>query len=270
MKKDNRIIESLGNWFDKYTDSFFHKTDVQDRAVKLKIEHTHRVCENSKLLCESIGATDDIRLLSTITALFHDVGRFEQFNRFSTFSDRHSVNHAHLGIEIINSNRLFSMLKPAQAEFVINAINLHNTTEIPLTIIGDQLLLCNLIRDADKIDIYKIASDHYSNPDLMNNEIIGIGINGSSKATAEVCEAICNKKSVNYSYMKTLTDFKLVQLGWVYDLNFNKSFTLINDLRYYDIIMGHLPDHPEVRNAAGIIDSHFRNRLDIINKDKTL
>ena len=60
--------------FQKYTGNY----DITDEKVKLKIDHTYRVCA----LCEQIAAQsgfdeDEIRL-SWLTGLLHDVGRFEQ------------------------------------------------------------------------------------------------------------------------------------------------------------------------------------------------
>jgi hypothetical protein len=61
--------------------------------------------------------------------------------------------------------------------------------------------------------------------------------------------------------MRSLTDFKLVQLGWVYDLNFTKSFLLLKESKHFEIIKKHLPDQPKLKQVVEMIDSHFNSML---------
>ena len=41
--------------------------------------------------------------------------------------------------------------------------------------------------------------------------------------------------------LKTLNDFKLLQLGWVYDLNFRRTFQIVRERRYLEKIRQVLP-----------------------------
>jgi hypothetical protein len=261
MNSTEQTFKLLTEWFKKYTSGFFGENDLQSKAVSLKVEHTYRVCENSKVICKSINGSDELCFLSSIIALFHDIGRFEQFKIYKTFADRVSVNHSELGIEILKNNNVLSNLKRGQVQNVITAIALHNVKKVPSEIDGFQSELCKIIRDSDKLDIYKIASDQYRNPDPLHSDIIGIGTNTSEDVTDDVCNAVCNKKSVDYSLMRTLTDFKLVQLGWVYDLNFTKSFLLLKESKHFETIKKHLPDQPKIKQAIEMVDLHFNSML---------
>jgi HD superfamily phosphohydrolase YqeK len=261
MINTEQTYELLNEWFKKYTSSYFCENELQNKAVSLKVEHTYRVCEHSKDICKSINGSDELCFLSSIIALFHDIGRFEQFKRYETFADRVSVNHSELGIEILKNNDVLLNLTREQVQYVLTAIAFHNVKKLPSEIDGFQSELCKIIRDSDKLDIYKIASDQYSNPDPSQSDIIGIGTNASEDVSDEVCNAVCNKKSVDYSLMRSLTDFKLVQLGWVYDLNFTKSFLLLKESKHFEIIKKHLPDQPKLKQVVEMIDSHFNSML---------
>jgi hypothetical protein len=146
MINTEQTYELLNEWFKKYTSSYFCENELQNKAVSLKVEHTYRVCEHSKDICKSINGSDELCFLSSIIALFHDIGRFEQFKRYKTFADRVSVNHSELGIEILKNNDVLSNLTREQVQYVLTAIAFHNVKKLPSEIDGFQSELCKIIR----------------------------------------------------------------------------------------------------------------------------
>ncbi len=60
--------------------------------------------------------------LAEVMALFHDIGRFEQYACYHTFADRHSVNHTELGVEVLQRENLLDLLD-ATAQDVNSAGN---------------------------------------------------------------------------------------------------------------------------------------------------
>ena len=55
-------------------DDFVSKYDISDERIKLKYDHTYRVCEQSLKISESIGLDDENTNLSFLIALLHDIG----------------------------------------------------------------------------------------------------------------------------------------------------------------------------------------------------
>jgi putative nucleotidyltransferase with HDIG domain len=258
---NNTIYKNIFSWFNDYTRSYFDSEPVDSRAATLKHKHTLEVVKNNVLLCDSIGIDNELRHLSEIVALLHDIGRFEQFRRYKTFADRHSVNHAVFGIQIIDQYGILNGLSREHQVLVKNAILHHNVPSLPSDLDEVQTMLCQLIRDADKLDIYRIASEHYKQPDARDREIIGIGISEGNTISNEVVAAICAKKSVDYSQMKSINDFKLVQLGWVFDLNFPMSIYLIARRNHYYDIRDTLPSDEGISAALKVIDQHVEHIL---------
>ncbi len=248
-------------WFNDYTRSFIDSDPIEKRAATLKFDHTLLVVKNNMLLCDSISIDSEVRCLSAIVALLHDIGRFEQFRTFKTFADRHSVNHAVLGIQIIEQHNVLEELEIGHQKLIQNAIMLHNVPSLPPETSGVQKLLCQLIRDADKLDIYRIVSEHYKNPDSRDSEIIGIGVTEENAVSEEIVAAICAKKSVDYSQMKSINDFKLVQLGWVFDLNFPMSVHLITRRNHYYDILDSLPRDKTINAVVDVIEQHIKHVL---------
>jgi len=264
---DTTIYQNILTWFKEYTMPFFDSDPVESRAATLKYEHTLLVVKNNSLLCDSISIDSELRCLSEVVALLHDIGRFEQFRKYKTFADRHSVNHAVFGVQLIDKYDVLKELSVENQQLVKNSILHHNVTLLPSGLSDTQKLLCQLIRDSDKLDIYRIVSEHYKCPDPRDREIIGIGVSEGTTISNEIISAICAKKSVDYSQMKSMNDFKLVQLGWVFDLNFPMSIFLITDRKHFYDIRETLPNHEGISAAIKVIEQHVEH---ILSKFKTV
>lgn len=226
----------------------------------LKHEHTIRVCSDMDKLCESISLEKNMRFLAKIVALFHDVGRFKQYQDYGTFQDRKSVNHSEIGLQIISENHLFSDLPEDYSQMIQTAIFYHNVKTIPDNLKERQKLLCNLIRDADKLDIYYIAAQLYTNYSENRKDIIETGLPDLPTVSPEICSSITKGSIGDFSKIKCLNDFKLIQIGWVYDLNIPYSFRLIKERGHFETIKNQLPDIPEVNYAVELAQNYLHKR----------
>lgn len=254
-----QIINRLTRWFDDYTHAFNCGLPELNDAVLFKQEHTRRVCCDMDSLCKSISLENPLLFSAKITALFHDVGRFQQYKDYGTFQDRKSVNHSQLGLKIIDENHLFDDLPPDLSQKIRTAILYHNTKAIPDNLAKDQDLLCRLIRDADKLDIYSIVASHYNNTSHPRKEIFETGLPDSPTISPQVCSAVANGSTVDFSMIRCLNDFKLIQVGWVYDLNFTRSFQLLKERGHFELITAQLPTFPEVVQAIERARRHVEN-----------
>lgn len=247
----NNALEKLTLWYQDYAAMFLTGDAQLEDAVRLKSEHTKRVCIEMSALCGSIPLDEYRGILAAITALLHDVARFEQFRLYRTFSDRASVDHAALAIDIINENSLLDDLGDDRArQSVKEAIRHHNAATIPQGLSEEGLLLCRLLRDADKLDIFKIALDYYIKPDPNRRETIQVGIPDGIMMTPVVLERVLRREIVPFELIKTLTDFKVIQLGWVYDLNFVWSLKCVLQRGYIDGLCSQLPADKQVKEIV--------------------
>ena len=57
--------------------------------------------------------------------------------------------------------------------------------------------------------------------------------------------------------MKTINDFRLLQLSWVFDLNFPASFAMASRRGDLETIGRSLPDEPEVNHAVSFVMDHL-------------
>jgi hypothetical protein len=248
-------------WFTEYCSSFYSDNEDDQRHFLLKEEHTHNVCANIIRLAADEGLDDDRLLLAEATAILHDVGRFEQYHQFRTFRDSISVDHAALGAEIIREIDLLADLFPHERDVVNHAVESHNAFLIPKEIQGDQLYFLKLLRDADKIDIWRVFIENYELPVEKRSEVVELNFPRQPQCASDVLEKVARGELVPLSSARTLNDFKLLQLAWVYDLTVTESFRILAERDIVRRIAATLPDGNGVQVAVDTILSYVDDRI---------
>lgn len=245
-------LTSLKGWFSAYCRSFY-TTDISDqRNISLKETHTYRVCGNILLLAEGLALGENDTNLAKTIALFHDVGRFPQYRQYKTFKDADSVNHAALGVKVLAEERVLDDLEEDR-QVIIRAIGLHNVFSIPEGLDEKSSLYLKLIRDADKLDIWRVFIEYYNLPEEERASAVSLGFPDIPECSTEVLDSLRKGEMVNLSKLKTLSDFKLLQLSWVYDLNFPISFRLVAERDYINRIADTLPKSDDISGALNLI-----------------
>jgi len=64
-------------------------------------------------------------------------------------------------------------------------------------------------------------------------------------------------RTVNIKHVKNLNDFKLLQTGWIFDINFKPTFDYIKKRRYLEMIREVLPKSKEIKEIFEVIDFHL-------------
>jgi hypothetical protein len=66
----------------------------------------------------------------------------------------------------------------------------------------------------------------------------------------DVYKDLMNKKIVNFKHLKNLNDFKLLQLAWIYDINFKPTFRRIEERNYLNMIYNVLPKLQKIKSLT--------------------
>ena len=135
--------------------------DPSDPKIALKIAHTYRVAALCETIAESIGLLPEDTDLAWAAGLLHDVGRFEQVRRFGTFNDALSVDHAAEGARILFAQgHIRDYLPDAREDALLEtAIRSHSLYRLPDTLTARERTYCDILRDADKVDILRVNCD---------------------------------------------------------------------------------------------------------------
>ncbi len=233
-------------WFRNYLARLEVTEDQIRDGVRLKARHTIRVCAEIRRISTNLGLSSGQIRLAEALALFHDVGRFEQYIKHRGFLDRDTVNHAVLGVETMEKAGILSSLHPVTAEILRKSVLYHNRKELPAKEDEAVLFFARLIRDADKLDIWRILTAYYTRPPKKKVEAIDLNLPDKPDFSPQVLADITAGRSVDEKHMRTQGDFKLMQMAWVYDLNYAPAYQRVKQKGYLRKIRATLPNSPAV------------------------
>jgi len=256
---DKKIVRDLKKWFTDYIDTFKYDNNELQKNINIKREHTERVIEEIIYIGKQLGLNNNELNLAEIIALFHDIGRFEQYDRYKTFSDNKSENHAELGIMILTRYNVLGNLDEEIQNLILRSIRYHNLPSLPGEETETYLFYSRLIRDADKLDIWRVVTDYYHRVNGQRNIALELELPDTPGFSVEVYKAMMNKQIVNLNHVKNINDIKLLQAGWIYDINFNPTFESVKNRRYLEKIREVLPESKEIDQVFAIVNSYLAN-----------
>jgi len=255
-------LEQFKAWFADYAAGFYTDDAYLNANLKLKQDHSIRVCEEMAYLTEALALDEGRSLIAQTISLFHDLGRFEQFTKYRTYTDHRSVNHCTIALNVLGENNILGELDQHQRQIIETAIELHGLKELPENLNNDTALFAKLIRDADKIDIYRVVIEIYekysSKPEKSPFEI---EFTDEPYYSPQIIDAVLNGRRVDYSVLQTLNDMMLLQLTWIYDVNFHPTLLRIKQRRLLEQIIAFLPQDPQIAAVAKTILKYLGRRI---------
>ena len=249
------------SWFSDYCRSFATADREDQRNLDLKEEHTGRVKDNALRIASGLGLDDHDTGLAEIIALFHDVGRFPQYRDYRTFRDSESVNHAALGAKVLIDQQVLAALPKNEQDLVVRAVTLHNVFTLPGGLAPRADLHVRIIRDADKLDIWRIFIEILDLPAGGRPSAATLGLPESPRYSPAVLERLLRRETVRLSSLATLNDFKLLQLAWIFDLNFLPSLRMVRERDVITRLSATLPVDDQVIDAVDAVRRYVDERI---------
>lgn len=253
-------LDYFKRWFKEYVAQFYQLPDGKLRPIIMKEKHTQRTCQEILLLGRDCGLSKEDLLLAETAALFHDIGRFPQWKHYSTFVDSTSEDHALLGLEVISHHQVLMRLSPEQKGVIQRAIRHHNLRELPTNLSLRQLLFSRLLRDADKLDIWRVViRQQEGSSDLA--EALPADIPLSNSYSSEILAELREMRAPGFSSVRNQNDMILLRLGWIFDLNFATSCQQVLERNYIERLCCQLPVNKEIEQLKKSLTLHLRNRI---------
>lgn len=223
-------IINAENAFKKYLENY----DINDDKVKLKIVHTYGVVKAAEYLADSLELDEENKALAKIIALLHDIGRFEQTKMSKEvydIADKMFFDHAEYGVKILFDEGLIRKFVEDEKYYnvIYKAILNHNKLEIEKDLKDDELLHTKLIRDADKIDNFRVKLTE-SFKVLLGTEDTEAIFNDT--ISDKIYNDFMSKKLININENKTYLDRWSGYIAFIFDMNFDASLKYLkeNDL----------------------------------------
>lgn len=240
--------------FENYVENYDSKNPKIDRKVK----HSYRVIDVAEEIANSLNLSEEDVKLAKLIALLHDIGRFEQIRIYDTFSDKESVDHANLGVEILfNNNLIRKFIRENEFdEIIYKAIKNHNKYKIEEGLNNRELLHAKIIRDADKTDIYEVFIREI---EQNENALFDFEELPKQKISEKVLQAIKAKKLVNSLDIRTDMDKYIKNLAFVFDYNYKKGLEIVKERKYIKKLINRVKnnDNEKVLNEMNNIINNF-------------
>lgn len=149
-------------------------TDEGDNSGYLaKREHTIRVTQNAIWIANDYQLDDETKLIIELSAILHDVGRFEEWKKFHSYA-KTGFDHPREGAKMLENGLIKEMIPETRQydDIIILAVREHGALKIVDGLSERDKLICEIIRDADRIDIfYQISQEEHF--DRMYNYPLG-------------------------------------------------------------------------------------------------
>ncbi len=257
-------LQLLHDWFTPFCAAYLSDADGEARCnYLLKEEHTRRVCQAAVTIASGVGLTGEELFLAESIALLHDVGRFPQYRKFRTFKDADSENHAIRSVRVISGEKLLAGLPQGERRLILRSVALHNIYRIPEQSDRREDFFLRLIRDADKLDIWRVFLDQYNIPPELRASAVGLGFPDTPSCSPELLVTINEGKMINLSDVRTLNDLKLLQLSWLFDLNFAPTVLLFRERGYLAAFAATLPSSGEIQGTLNFLESFLERAMHV-------
>lgn len=137
--------------------------DVYNMCERKKV-HTREVAKNCRMIAEKMGLDEYDCDMAWVIGLLHDFARFGQAVMTHSFIDSDRFNHARLGARLLFTHQLINDIIPGydkmcEADKLVmeKAVLHHGDYELPDDLSGRERLFGRIIRDADKLDIFRVV-----------------------------------------------------------------------------------------------------------------
>ena len=255
-------IEASHIFFEKYVASFIqHEDRLVADSLLLKKEHSERVAHLCRFIAEKSLLDKEEQEMAEFIGLWHDLGRFEQYEKYRTFNDDESEDHGELGIRLLQEQEFFKTLPETNQEIILQAIKYHSHAQLPAKLDKQIILFSQILRDADKLDIWETCVKNLQRDGSFKLASINYGLPKSITISEEVIKRISQQKTVLKKDIKSLDDFKLLLISMVFDLNFKCSFLILNEKQLVRKIYDSLPKKDEVYEAYRKVKLFIENKF---------
>lgn len=211
--------------------------DKSDLGFELKIVHTYHVAENAKKIAQELKLSKEDIELAELIGILHDIGRFEELKITKELNSVKFDHAGHGSKMLFEEDMIRKFIEDSQYDNIIKkSIENHSRLEIEENLDERTLLHSKIIRDADKIDNYRVKKDEKVEA-IFPKRVNKIEDMEEPKLSDKVYNTILDKKCVDIHDRVTPLDFWICILAFTFDLNFDVSYKIVKENDYINVLI---------------------------------
>ena len=235
-RADSEKDDNFRDWFCSFVATYEEEGHLPP-LLELKREHSLRVAALARQLATALEGNGEA---AEALGLLHDVGRFPQYRDYGTFYDALSVDHGVLGRavleEALESGKL--RLDEALRRPLLTAVEHHNDLALPDDLDEEDLFFSALIRDADKVDVFSVVRQWF---EAGRAEELLPRLASEGTLSPGLLEEWASEGLLTHHHIRTHSDFLVLQLSWIDDVNYSPTLALLLERGNLDWIASRLP-----------------------------
>lgn len=241
---DFNLIDSE---FKKYVSNF----NFDDEKISLKYYHTLEVANICYEVAESLGLSNEDKDLAKLIGYLHDIGRFEQVATTNSFKDK-ELDHADNGVRLLFEEGLIRRFiqEDKYDEIIKKAVRNHNKYKILDSVNDREELFANIIRDSDKIDIFRVRTKYYHNEMKL-------------VPTSKIVEEVKQGHLINLNDIKNKSDSILCVMAFIFDFNYKESLRVLKKKGYYNDFLNSIEVSEENKDIFNEIKEQLLKKLEV-------
>jgi len=231
--------------FKQYVKNF----DKKIPAIKMKYYHSFKVSKLSEKIGRTIFKDKEDIYICFVIGLLHDIARFNQWTFYKTFRDTEEFSHAQEAVKLLFTENFIEQfpVEKTYYEIISFAIGNHAALNIDKNEKDKRkILFAKIIRDADKLDIIE-NSMHKSNVRFCCNF-------SSEELSKEVLKNFYQNKPINNLLCDSKIDSAVLQLAFIFDLNFDISKSIYLSKKYYKAAYLNFKNHLTQKNKEKLLE----------------
>ncbi len=241
----------------KIFESYLNSYDRTDDKVRLKIVHTYGVVGQAANIARRMRLSNEDTELAKLIALLHDLGRFEQLQRFDSF-EPDTMDHAAYGVQVLFEEGMIRKFLPESTwdPIIRTAIAKHSDYSLSGAADARTQLHARLIRDADKLDNCRVKLTDATETFLgASPEEIG-----AQEISPAIYDTIFRNQCILSADRKTLMDYWVSYIAYFFDINFRESMDIIVENDFISRIVRRIPySNPKTAEQMNDIENYVKN-----------
>ncbi|MDO4283350.1 MAG: HD domain-containing protein [Clostridia bacterium] len=208
-------------------EDFTNLYNANSYIVNAKKDHVYNVANNSIEIAKSLNLSKEDIMIAFLIGMLHDIGRFKEVEKYNELSDKCEMDHAEYGYKLLKNGLINQFVEIRDYDhFIFIAVRMHNKLHINSSLTSREKLFCQIIRDADKLDILKRLSD--------KNYTYDYDFDKSQEISSDVKEIFFHNESIPHSIQRNKMDQVVTRLAFVFDINYKYTLERIKNKKYID------------------------------------